>query len=49
MALLIAGSFLDPVAGGGLGLALILDMGEPYVFGSEGWRLYPATSPSGTG
>ena len=30
-------------------LALALDMGGPYFFGSEGWKLVPATSPSATG
>jgi low temperature requirement protein LtrA len=40
--LLVFGSFLDP----GLravvwGIALVLDMGEPYLFGSEGWHLVP--------
>jgi hypothetical protein len=28
-------------------LALMLDMGGPYFFGSEGWKLVPATSPRG--
>jgi low temperature requirement protein LtrA len=40
--LVIGGSFLDP--GGQLavwGLALALDMAEPYFFGSEGWKLVP--------
>ena len=42
VALLIAGSFLDPGAQAAVwGLALILDMGEPYLFGSEGWHLVP--------
>ena len=42
VALLIAGSFLDPGLRAAVwGLALILDMGEPYVFGSEGWHLVP--------
>ena len=42
MALLIAGSFLDPGPQAAVwGLALILDMGEPYLFGSEGWHLVP--------
>jgi low temperature requirement protein LtrA len=41
-ALLIAGSFLDPGARAAVwGLALVLDMGEPYLFGSEGWHLVP--------
>jgi low temperature requirement protein LtrA len=40
--LLIGASFLDGLAQGALwGLALLLDMGEPYLFGSEGWRLVP--------
>jgi low temperature requirement protein LtrA len=40
--LLIAGSFLDPGLQAAVwGLALILDMGEPYLFGSEGWHLVP--------
>jgi low temperature requirement protein LtrA len=42
VSLLIAGSFLDPGLQAAVwGLALILDMGEPYVFGSEGWHLVP--------
>jgi low temperature requirement protein LtrA len=42
VSLLIAGSFLDPGPRAALwGLALVLDMGEPYVFGSEGWHLVP--------
>jgi low temperature requirement protein LtrA len=42
VALLIAGSFLDPGAQAAVwGLALVLDMGEPYLFGSEGWHLVP--------
>jgi low temperature requirement protein LtrA len=41
-ALLIAGSFLDPGPQAAVwGFALILDMGEPYLFGSEGWHLVP--------
>ncbi len=40
--LLVAGSFLDPGAQAAVwGLALVLDMGEPYLFGSEGWHLVP--------
>jgi low temperature requirement protein LtrA len=40
--LLVAASFLDGVAQGGVwALALVLDMGEPYLFGDEGWRLSP--------
>ena len=42
VALLIAGSFLDPGPRAAVwGLALVLDMGEPYLFGSEGWHLVP--------
>jgi len=42
VALLIAGSFLDPGLRAAVwGVALILDMGEPYFFGSEGWHLVP--------
>jgi low temperature requirement protein LtrA len=42
VALLIAGSFLDPGAQAAVwGLALLLDVGEPYLFGSEGWHLVP--------
>jgi low temperature requirement protein LtrA len=42
VALLIAGSFLDPGARAAVwGLALALDMGEPYLFGAEGWKLVP--------
>jgi len=40
--LLIAASFLDGLAQGALwALALLLDMGGPYFFGSEGWKLAP--------
>jgi low temperature requirement protein LtrA len=40
--LLIAASFADGLLQGALwALALALDVGEPYVFGSEGWRLEP--------
>ena len=40
--LLIGGSFLDGAGQASLwGLALLLDMGEPYVFGAEGWKLVP--------
>ena len=40
--LLIGASFLDGLAQGALwGLALLLDMGGPYLFGSEGWKLVP--------
>jgi low temperature requirement protein LtrA len=42
VSLLIAGSFLDPGPRAAVwGLALVLDMTEPYVFGSEGWHLVP--------
>jgi low temperature requirement protein LtrA len=41
--LLVAASFADGALQGGLwAVALLLDMGEPYVFGSEGWKLSPA-------
>jgi low temperature requirement protein LtrA len=41
--LLVAASFADGALQGGLwALALLLDMGEPYLFGSEGWKLSPA-------
>ena len=40
--LLVAAAFTDGWAQGALWvLALLLDMGEPYLFGSEGWRLRP--------
>jgi low temperature requirement protein LtrA len=40
--LLIGASFLDGFAQGALwALALLLDMGEPFVFGGEGWKLSP--------
>ena len=42
VSLLIAASFADGLLQGALwALALALDVGEPYVFGSEGWRLEP--------
>jgi len=42
VALITGASFLDGPAQGALwALALALDMGEPYVFGSEGWKLVP--------
>jgi low temperature requirement protein LtrA len=42
VSLLLLGSFLDPGLRAAVwGLALILDMGEPYLFGSEGWHLVP--------
>jgi low temperature requirement protein LtrA len=41
-ALLVGASFLDGFARGALwGLAILLDMGGPYLFGSEGWKLVP--------
>ena len=40
--ILIVASFTDGALQGGLwALALALDVGEPYVFGSEGWKLAP--------
>jgi low temperature requirement protein LtrA len=40
--LLLAASLLDGLAQGALwALALLLDMGGPYFFGSEGWKLVP--------
>jgi low temperature requirement protein LtrA len=43
VSILIAASFTDGVLQGGLwALALALDVGEPYVFGSEGWKLAPS-------
>jgi low temperature requirement protein LtrA len=40
--LLVAASFADGVLQGGLwALALVLDMGGPYFFGAEGWKLAP--------
>ena len=42
VALLVAASFTDGWLQGGLwALALLLDVGEPYVFGAEGWKLSP--------
>jgi low temperature requirement protein LtrA len=42
VALLAAASLFDGVAQGALwALALFLDMGGPYFFGSEGWKLVP--------
>jgi low temperature requirement protein LtrA len=39
---LISASFLDGLPQGALWLlAIVLDMGGPYFFGSEGWRLVP--------
>jgi low temperature requirement protein LtrA len=41
--ILVAGSFLDGGAQVAVwAVALALDMGSPYFFGSEGWRLVPA-------
>jgi low temperature requirement protein LtrA len=41
--LLIGASFLDGTAQGALwATALLLDMGGPYVFGSEGWKIAPS-------
>jgi low temperature requirement protein LtrA len=41
--LLAAASLFDGLAQGGLWLlAILLDMGGPYFFGSEGWKLVPA-------
>jgi low temperature requirement protein LtrA len=40
--LLFAAAFADGALQGGLwALALALDMGEPYFFGAEGWKLVP--------
>jgi low temperature requirement protein LtrA len=42
ISLLIAGSFLDPGLRAAVwSLAIVLDVGEPYLFGSEGWHLVP--------
>jgi low temperature requirement protein LtrA len=42
VALLIAASALDGLAQAAVwALALLLDMGEPFLFGSEGWKLVP--------
>jgi low temperature requirement protein LtrA len=41
--LLVAASFLDDAAQGALwAVALLLDMGGPFLFGSEGWKLVPS-------
>jgi low temperature requirement protein LtrA len=41
--LLVGASFLDGVAQGGMWvLALALDMGGPFIFRAEGWKLVPA-------
>ena len=40
--LLCASTFFDGIAQGAIWLlALVLDMGGPYLFGSEGWKLVP--------
>jgi low temperature requirement protein LtrA len=40
--LLVVASFFDGLAQGAIWLlALVLDMGGPYLFGSEGWKLVP--------
>ena len=40
--LLVAASFADGALQGGLwALALLLDMGEPYLFGADDWKLAP--------
>jgi low temperature requirement protein LtrA len=40
--LLVAAAFADGWLQGGLwALALLLDMGEPFLFGAEGWQLVP--------
>ncbi len=42
VALLVGASFLDGLAQAGLwALALLLDMGGPFLFGAEGWKLVP--------
>jgi low temperature requirement protein LtrA len=42
VSLLVGGSFLDPGAQAAVwGLALIVDLGGPYLFGAEGWHLVP--------
>jgi low temperature requirement protein LtrA len=42
ISLLLAGSFLDPGPRAAVwGLALVLDMSGPQLFGSEGWHLVP--------
>jgi low temperature requirement protein LtrA len=42
VSLLMLASLFDGLAQGALwGLALLLDMGGPYLFGSEGWKLVP--------
>ena len=47
--LLVGASFADGALQGALcAVALLLDMGGPYFFGAEGWKLVPHTSPSAT-
>ncbi len=42
VSLLVIASFFDGAAQGAIWLlALVLDMGGPYLFGSEGWKLVP--------
>jgi low temperature requirement protein LtrA len=42
VALLLAASAVDGALQGGLwALALLLDMGEPFIFGAAGWKLVP--------
>jgi low temperature requirement protein LtrA len=42
VALIVAASAFDGALQGGIWvLALLLDMGEPFLFGSEGWKLVP--------
>jgi low temperature requirement protein LtrA len=42
VALLVVGALLEPGARAAVwGLALVLDLGAPYVFGSAGWHLVP--------
>jgi low temperature requirement protein LtrA len=43
VAFIVAASFTDGAAQGALwGLAVLLDMGGPFLFGAEGWRLVPS-------
>jgi len=43
VAILVGASFTDgPLQGALWALAILLDMGGPYVFGAEGWKLMPA-------
>ena len=49
IALLTSPPLFDGLAQGAIWmLALALDMGGPYLFGAEGWKLCPSTSPSAT-